>query len=257
MNLWLLSQTPDICFRNGTLRNLSVRKKTALAFIFIALAGCSSGKEQEEESERAKRFLDQPNTLSSAVEQEAKAVEGKVVDGWYFSEDSRSLKSNYREVDPAIKARFACDYMVWLQGKHENLAAEWNSYVPYSQRADFARQWWSNTEHSRDFVKEPHYKQVIWLHDALMDGSELWFRALEQECQAGVSSLLVMAHDREQQLVAKYKENESSAEKSFSSFAPEPSDPESAAEKSDNKKSIDNNSTKNSSTKNNSADKDH
>src|SRR5271155_5538576 len=149
--------------------------------MMLIVAGCSSGVEQKSQSERAQKFVHDPKTLSAAVEQEARDVEGKIIDGWYFSQDSRSLKSNYRNADPATKARFACDYMSWLQEKHQNLETDWKSYVPYSERAEFARLWWSVSSNSKVFVKEPYYKQIIWLHEALMDASELWFRTLEGE----------------------------------------------------------------------------
>jgi hypothetical protein len=187
----------------------------------MLISGCSPASDQKAESERAHRFFQEPSSLSRAVEQEARDVEGKLIDGWYFSQDSRSLKSNYRAVDPATKARFACDYMDWLQKKRQNLEVDWQSYVPYSERSKFASWWWSDPAHCTSFIKEPYYKQIIWLHEALMDGSELWFRALERDCPAGVTSMQVLAHDSEQQLVSKYKENESSPEKSFSSFAPQ------------------------------------
>jgi hypothetical protein len=93
--------------------------------------------------------------------------------------------------------------------------------VPYSTREKFARAWWSDAKHASGFAEESHYKQIIWLHEAIMDGSELWWRALERQCPEGVPSPAALAHDSEQQMVSKYKENESSAEKSFSSFAPD------------------------------------
>jgi hypothetical protein len=161
-----------------------------------------------------------PQTLYPVVVQEATELEGKVIDGWFFQSDSRSLKSGYRDCPSAEKAQFACDYMQILTDKHEDLLKDFKSYVPYSAREKFARAWWTDPKHSTTFVKEPYYKQIIWLHEALMDGGELWWRALEKQCPDGVPSSGALGHDQEQLMVSKYKEDESSPEKSFSSFSP-------------------------------------
>lgn len=166
-------------------------------------------------------YQNNPETLYPVVLQEAKELEGKVIDGWYFGQDSRSLKSGYAQSPSATKAQFACDYMNFLLDNHEDLLKDWHSYLPYSVREKFAREWWSDPKHSETFTADAHYKQIIWLHEAIMDGSELWWRALERQCPEGVPSPQALAHDSEQQMVSKYKENENSSEKSFSSFAPE------------------------------------
>ena len=156
---------------------------------------------------------------------EATELEGKVIDGWFFGQDSRSLKSGYTKSASAVKAQFACDYMQMLLDNQEDLLKNWQSYVPYSVREKFARAWWSDPKHCLTFKAESYYKQINWLHEAIMDGSELWWRALEKQCPEGVTSAAALAHDSEQQMVSKYKENESSPEKSVSSFAPQPSEP--------------------------------
>ncbi len=171
-------------------------------------------------------FQNNPQTLYPVVVQESTELEGKIIDGWFFQEDSRSLKSGYRDSPSTTKAQFACDYMQLLADKHEDLLKDWKSYVPYSVREKFARAWWSDPKHSTQFVKEPYYKQIIWLHEALMDGCELWWRALEKQCPEGVPSSEALGHDQEQLMVSKYKEDETSPEKSFSSFARKPEGPD-------------------------------
>ena len=163
-----------------------------------------------------------PHTLYPIVLKEATELEGKVIDGWFFGSDSRSLKSGYTKSTSALKAQFACDYMQMLLEHHQDLVKNWQSYVPYSQREKFARAWWSDPKHSTAFVDEPYYKKILWLHEALMDASELWWRALERQCPDGVPSTQALAHDSEQQMVSNFKEDEHSPDRSVSSFARPP-----------------------------------
>ncbi len=197
---------------------------TSLACLPLSSCGKSEVSNQSSDERKAhlKTYLFNPQTLYPVVLEEATELEGKVIDGWFFGQDSRSLKSGYTKSSSATKAQFACDYMKMLVDSKEDLLTNWQSYVPYSQRAKFAESWWSDSKHSTSFKSEPYYKQIIWLHEALMDGSELWWRALEKQCQDEVPSAAALAHDSEQQMVSKYKENESSQDKSFSSFARPP-----------------------------------
>ncbi len=99
-------------------------------------------------------------------------------------------------------------YHQWILGTGQNLAADWNSYVPYSKRSKFARAWWSNPANDSKFSKQdPKYK-VVWIRESLLDGSELWWRAYEQLAGDRVSSPDVLAHDAEQKLVFNYAESE-------------------------------------------------
>ncbi len=161
-----------------------------------------------------------PDKVYATVLQEATELQGKIVDGWFRGEDSRSLKSGYRDCSAATKARFACDYARMISENKEDMVNNWKSYIPYSKRADFARKWWSDQEHSTDFVKQNHWLQIVWLHEALMDGSELWWRALEKQFPGGIDSTAALAHDAEQDMVGKFKENESSPARSFSEMSP-------------------------------------
>ena len=190
----------------------------------LTVVACGTTEISKEKTEHLKTYLYNPQTLYPIVLDEATELEGKVIDGWFFGSDSRSLKSGYTKSTSALKAQFACDYMKMLVDQKEDLVMDWKSYVPYSEREKFARAWWSDSKHSTAFKTEPYYKQIIWLHEALMDGSELWWRALEKHCPDGVPSSAALAHDSEQQMVSKYKENESSADKSFSSFARPPAE---------------------------------
>lgn len=160
-----------------------------------------------------------PHKLYPVVLKETKELEGKVIDGWFFGSDSRSLKSGYTKSTSELKAQFACDYMQMLLDHHQDLVKSWQSYVPYSERENFARKWWSDPEHSTTFVDEPYYKKILWLHEAVMDASELWWRALERQCPDSVPSTAALAHDFEQQMVSKFKEDEHSPDRSISSFA--------------------------------------
>jgi hypothetical protein len=186
---------------------------------------CSCGSLKEAPSQTASQsnnYRANPQSLYPVVLKEARELEGKVIDGWFFGLDSRSLKSGYIKSSSELKAQFACDYMQMLLKSHQDLTRDWQSYVPYSKRAAFARQWWSDPKHSTTFVDEPYYKKILLLHEALMDGSELWWRALERVCPDGVPSTAALAHDCEQQMVSKFKEDESSPDRSVSSFARPP-----------------------------------
>lgn len=191
-----------------------------LSIVALALlSSCSQlikidGQQQSE----AEAALKNPDKIYSTVLQEATELQGKIVDGWFRGEDSRSLKSDYSKSAPAVKARFACDYSHMLNDNGQDMVHDWSSYVPYSKRADFARKWWSDPRHSSEFVRKDHWSQVIWLHEALMDASELWWRALEKTFPDGVQSTSALAHDAEQDMVAKFKDNENDPPRSFSAF---------------------------------------
>src|SRR5262249_50926651 len=121
-------------------------------------------------------------------------------------EEPRVFKSAHGQAAPEIKADFALAYAQMLRQSGEDMLKDWQSYVPYSKRSLFARRWW--TEHSPEFGKQtPKYK-VQWIHEALLDAGELWWRAGEKLAQGNLSSPQELAHDAEQRLVFKWAEDE-------------------------------------------------
>jgi hypothetical protein len=190
-----------------------------VALLGACLTLCSCTQQSASENNEVAAFERAPQTLYPTVLKESTELEGKVIDGWFFGSDSRSLKSGYTKSTAALKAQFACDYMQMLLDHHQDLVKNWQSYVPYGEREKFARAWWSDPRHSTTFVDEPYYKKILWLHEALLDASELWWRALERRCPSGVPSTQALAHDSEQQMVSAFKENEQSPARSVSSFA--------------------------------------
>jgi hypothetical protein len=183
----------------------------------IALSACGTITKQNLQEQRlAATALKDPDKIYPTVLQEATELQGKIVDGWFRGEDPRSLKSGYRDSPAAIKAHFACDYAGMLHENRQDMVNRWNSYVPYSKRSEYARKWWTAPEHSTEFAKANHWMQIIWLREALLDASELWWRALEKQYPGGIESSAALAHDAEQDMVGQFKENESSPARSFS-----------------------------------------
>lgn len=137
-----------------------------------------------------------------------------VEDGWFFGELPRTFKSGYALTPPETKARFAMDLQAMLLRRGQNMVERWDSYVAYADRAQFAAAWWSNVP-GGVFRNESQKMQVVWLHEALMDASELRWRALEEKNAERVNSRYVVAHDAEQKSVYDYC-NEQSRARSFS-----------------------------------------
>jgi hypothetical protein len=195
----------------------SLKSACSLLLTVLALSSCSILTQQNQQDHRlAATALKDPDQIYPLVLQEATELQGKIIDGWFRGEDPRSLKSGYRDSPSAIKAHFACDYARMLNENGQDMVKRWASYVPYSKRSDYARKWWSAPENSTDFAKATHWMQIIWLHEAMLDGSELWWRALEKQYPGGIDSAAALAHDQEQDMVGKFKENESSPARSFS-----------------------------------------
>jgi hypothetical protein len=127
-------------------------------------------------------------------------------DGYYFGEEPRNFKTAYVVVKPEVKADFALAYENMLGKQGENMLANWKSYVPYSKRSDFARKWWST--HNPDFNKQTKKMQILWIHEALLDGGELWWRSVEKLAAKKITSPAVLTHDEEQRLVFNYAESQ-------------------------------------------------
>jgi hypothetical protein len=186
------------------------------AVLALTCCGTPTKENEQEQQHLAAMALKDPDKIYPTVLQEATELQGKIVDGWFRGEDPRSLKSGYRDSSAAIKAHFACDYARMLNENGQDLVNRWTSYVPYSKRSEYARKWWTAQEHSTEFTRADHWMQIIWLREALLDGSELWWRAFEKQYPGGTGSAAALAHDAEQDMVGKFKENESSPARSFS-----------------------------------------
>ena len=149
------------------------------------------------------KILD-PKQMEESMKSIASAADNTVEDGWFFGQEARIMKSFYRKVTPEDKARFAMAYHNWLATKNQNLERDFESYIPYSQRADFARKWW--TEQNPRFAKQENKYQVLWVHESIMDAGELWWRASERIAGDPVNSMTVLAHDEEQKMISKFME---------------------------------------------------
>ncbi|HEY9776861.1 MAG TPA: hypothetical protein V6C81_24065 [Planktothrix sp.] len=131
-----------------------------------------------------------------------------IVDGYYFGEEARNFKTEYLLTKPDVKADFALAYEDMLSKQNEDMLHNWKSYVAYSKRAEFARTWWS--AHSAAFNKQSEKMKILWMHEAILDGGELWWRAVEKLASNQMTSPAVLTHDEEQHLVFDYAEDENS-----------------------------------------------
>lgn len=149
------------------------------------------------------------------VEPVAAEADRQLVDGWICGRDARTFKSPYRTVSPREKALFALAYRDFIAGRGQNLGLSLSTYIPYQDRSRFARQYWEKSALKEEFAKETEKYQVCWIHESLLDGSELVFRAAERKFGQSLDSALIMAHDVEQNMVSKYMADE----RTESSFA--------------------------------------
>ncbi len=172
-----------------------------------------------------------PGTVNSApspldrvtvadVEAIAKNVDMGFEDGWIAGRDARVFKSPYKKLSARDKASFAVAYHDWLEPFHQDLGNTLSTYVPYKKRSAFAREYWQNSSSSSLFKSAIEKYQVAWIHESLLDGSELWWRAAEKRFGNRINSVLTLVHDTEQNMVSKYMEDE----KSESTFSAQMSD---------------------------------
>ncbi len=194
---------------------------TSLVLIGV-LSGCSQLNRQSAiQVHAATKAIIDPASIYATVLKESTELQGTMVDGWFHGEDSRSLKTEYAKAPPAVKAKFACDYQTMLSQNKQDMVNQWQSYVPWSKRAAFARKWWSdpqNSNQSESFLKADRWKQILWMQESMRDGSELWWRAYEKQFPEGIDSAAAMAHESEQDMVTNFKENENSSPRSFSAL---------------------------------------
>jgi hypothetical protein len=208
---------------------ISARKPFAYTALFATslvligvLNGCSQlNRQSAVQVHAATKAIIDPASIYATVLKESTELQGTMVDGWFHGEDSRSLKTEYAKAPPAVKAKFACDYQTMLSQNKQDMVNQWQSYVPWSKRAVFARKWWSdpqNSNQSESFLKADRWKQILWMQESLRDGSELWWRAYEKQFPEGIDSAAAMAHESEQDMVTNFKENENSSPRSFSAL---------------------------------------
>jgi len=152
-----------------------------------------------------------PNNRVTLPEVEAIAAQADkegFVDGWIDGRDARVFKSYYKNLTPLQKAQFAMAYHDLVEKSDQNLAQSYKTYIPYKKRVQFARQYWLSSELGPKFKSEIEKMQVAWVHESLLDGSELWWRAAEKRFGNAINSPTQMAHDVEQNMVSKYMEDE-------------------------------------------------
>lgn len=189
-------------------------KRFLTILLAFALTSCSVQEESSpgalrKEADRGRQLY---NRLAlEDIEPIARDADSKLVDGWVCGRDPRVFKSPYRVQSPRDKAQFALAYRDFLDEHPQELAASRKTYIPYKMRSAFARKYW---ERLPAFVAESEKYQVAWIHESLLDGSELLFRALEKKFGGALNSALIMSHDVEQNMVSKYMEDEST-ESSF------------------------------------------
>jgi hypothetical protein len=158
-----------------------------------------------------------PNNRVTVAEVEAIAKEADkgFADGWIDGRDARVFKSYYRALTPLQKAQFAMAYHDLVEKSDQNLGQSYKTYIPYKTRAAFARHYWETSELGPKFTSEIEKMQIAWIHESLLDGSELWWRAAENRFGNAIDSATQMAHDVEQNMVSKYMEDEAT-ESTFS-----------------------------------------
>jgi hypothetical protein len=151
-----------------------------------------------------------PNNRVTVGEVEAIAVEAdkSFGDGWIDGREARVFKSYYRSLTPLQKAQFAMAYHDMVEKSDQNLAQSYKTYIPYKKRVEFARHYWQTSELGPKFGSEIEKMQIAWIHESLLDGSELWWRAAEKRFGNAIDSPTQMAHDVEQNMVSKYMEDE-------------------------------------------------
>ena len=179
--------------------------------VFSALSACHI-----EESESSKPTtsiflaLSEPQIVEyrKEISLMASKLDRKFEDGWICGRNARVLKSSYRTVNPDIKADFALAYQDMIRKSNQNLAASINSYVPYDKRFEFALDWWLSSPAKETFRKEKTRKKVQWLHESMLDASELFWRVFELKNRHSINSAFVLAHDKEQDMVFNFMEKE-------------------------------------------------
>lgn len=188
-----------------TLNKLQLLVSIVLILISSCLiSSCSNEPAKNSTTTPSKKIQSQDN-IKLEIKNLAESLDKTLVDGWYFGAESRTLKSSYRKVPAELKADFAIAYQKMLEERNQNMARNFESYVPYSARYHFANEWWQKKD--PQYLQENFKYRLLWCHEALMDASELYFRAQENMRGSDISSVNAIAHDEEQKLVSKYAED--------------------------------------------------
>lgn len=147
--------------------------------------------------------------LHKRVSQLAGQEDHRYADGWFFGQLPRVFKSGYGKLKSDLKASFALDYDFMLSSRSQNMVQNFESYVPYTQRLVFALDWWKKADKKGlcKFVSLTDKEKLIWAHESILDASELVFRVKESMDPAKTTSYAVLAHDKEQDMVAHYTED--------------------------------------------------
>jgi hypothetical protein len=175
---------------------------------FRPLRNGSAGDSQIASSQKLKNADPNNRVTVEEVETIAAEVDKGYADGWIDGRDPRVFKSPYKDLTALQKAQFAMAYHDMVEKSDQNLGQSYKSYIPYKKRVQFARQYWENSDLSPLFKKAIEKMQVAWIHESLLDGSELWWRAAEKRFGNAIDSPTQMAHDVEQNMVSKYMEDE-------------------------------------------------
>lgn len=88
------------------------------------------------------------------VERIAQSVDKSYEDGWICGREPRIFKSPYGKLSALLKAKFAMAYHDFLEKAHQDLANDRSTYLPYSKRTAFARQYWENSQVAESFKNE-------------------------------------------------------------------------------------------------------
>lgn len=172
-----------------------------LLFSVLCLTGCA-----EFHAPPPRSILVDPTV--DEVRTEASKHERVMEDGWYFGELPRIFKSPYGQMSIDDKVRFAVAEAEFLKQEKQNMAKDMSTYVPYSKRAEFAKKWWQGSDKAKLFAEQPEKLHILWIQESLMDGSELWWRALEDKNRATMDAMRALAHDEEQKRVSRFQDIE-------------------------------------------------
>jgi hypothetical protein len=200
---------------------LSVAQFLVILFVSVTfLTGCVRENVKlsvAQDKSSASKGSDSSELLSvDEVMAVAAACDAEYTDGWICSREPRILKSPYGKISPQEKADFAMAYRQFIESGKQDLLNRPLSYIPYKERANFARNYWQHSaKFGAQFCAEKKKMQVCWVHESLLDGGELWWRAAEKHFGDKINSLGAMAHDNEQDMVFHYMDSPGSP----SSFA--------------------------------------
>jgi hypothetical protein len=177
----------------------SKRLSILAAIVGLSAVGCSS-----KQSASLHQPIQAKNPTFAEVVKITTEHEHAIDDGWWFEQYPRIFKSGYAAATPQLKAQFACDYAKMLADSKQDLVAHWDSYVTYTKRSNFADKWWHDHDNSGRYAALNRKMHIVWIHEALLDGGELWWRAFEIKNADNFPGATALAHDEEQKKVFNY-----------------------------------------------------